>query len=383
MGQGDTAQAGRQESGTGGNPISAGDQSRPDSILIWIFQAEGGSSWGGVVIVDSDRFAVGEIIPKARGSYTILAEDARGADLTPFGFEDGQVFIDWYWDSRLGRFLPTRNGPAGVSGQDGLGSEFDHVWTDVAWVGFGLGGQVLADVAPSRADTLFTFTFEAVSGDRWMGELYDLADAYAPGNSLATQYGAYRIDSEVTIGHRLKEIGTVTLTGAYIDFASGARLTIQGNDETQAHGSGGLGSERGLAWSGREWVDFGHGGAMQVDATPEIRLVLRDFGFASWAGGWSSQDRFPRMMADVNGGGRADVVGFGNAGVLVSLADQDGGFGGVDLVLQDFGVAPWAGGWSSQDRFPRMMADVNGNGRADVVGFGNAGVLVDPWIGYT
>ena len=89
------------------------------------------------------------------------------------------------------------------------------------------------------------------------------------------------------------------------------------------------------------------------------------------------------MMADVNGGGRADVVGFGNAGVLVSLADQDGGFGGVDLVLQDFGVAPWAGGWSSQDRFPRMMADVNGNGRADVVGFGNAGVLVDPWIGYT
>ena len=71
MGQGDTAQAGRQESGTGGSPISAGDQSRPDSILSWSFQAEGGSSWGGVVIADSDRFAVGDIIPTARGKYTL------------------------------------------------------------------------------------------------------------------------------------------------------------------------------------------------------------------------------------------------------------------------------------------------------------------------
>ena len=382
MGQGDTAQARRQQLGNGGSPISAGDQSRPDSILTWIFQAEGGSSWGGIVIADSDRFAVGDIIRAARGSYTILAEDAHGADLTPFGFEDGEVFIEWYWDPRPGRFLPTRNGPAGVSGQDGLGSEFDYVWTDTAWAGFGLGGQVLARVAPSRADTLFTFTFEAVSGDRWMGELYDLADAYAPGQTLETAFGIYRLVNEAPLEDRLTEIGSVTLNGTYFDHASGAHLTIQGPDGASAHGLDGLGSERGLVWTGRNWADFGQGGAMQADVPPEFRPAIRGFGFESHAGGWSSQDRFPRMLADVDGDGRADVLGFGNAGAWVSLANGAGGFGAAYLAITAFGFAPTAGGWASQDRFPRTLADINADGRADVVGFGNAGVWADPWVGY-
>lgn len=38
--------------------------------------------------------------------------------------------------------------------------------------------------------------------------------------------------------------------------------------------------------------------------------------------------------------------------------------------------APGAGGWSSDNLYTREPADVNGNGRADIVGFGHAGVCV-------
>jgi hypothetical protein len=31
-------------------------------------------------------------------------------------------------------------------------------------------------------------------------------------------------------------------------------------------------------------------------------------------------------------------------------------------------------GWTSQDLYPRTLADVNGDGKSDVVGFGNRGV---------
>ncbi|MFC7694029.1 FG-GAP-like repeat-containing protein [Paeniroseomonas aquatica] len=126
-------------------------------------------------------------------------------------------------------------------------------------------------------------------------------------------------------------------------------------------------------------VGFGNAGVYVSLATSNGNfgvptLKLADFG--NTAGGWSSNDRFPRELADVNGDGRADIVGFGNAGVYVALADGSGGFGPMALRQNNFGAGDSAGGWSSNDRFPRELADVNGDGRADIVGFGNAGVYV-------
>ena len=105
------------------------------------------------------------------------------------------------------------------------------------------------------------------------------------------------------------------------------------------------------------------------------RLWVDDFGFI--AGGWRVENH-PRMLADVNGDGRADVVGFGNDGVLVSLSTgisptPGTGFTSPTQWVDDFGFI--AGGWRVENH-PRMLADVNGDGRADVVGFGNDGVLV-------
>jgi hypothetical protein len=60
--------------------------------------------------------------------------------------------------------------------------------------------------------------------------------------------------------------------------------------------------------------------------------------------------------------------------VDVNAVPPDGSFQAPSFELAAFG--PAAGGWTSDDLYPRELADVNGDGRADIVGFGNAGVYV-------
>ena len=91
--------------------------------------------------------------------------------------------------------------------------------------------------------------------------------------------------------------------------------------------------------------------------------------------GWVSQDRYPLQMGDVNGDGLADIVAFGGGGTYVSLAQANGGFT-TQLVSNEFGYGADAGSWLSQDRNPRFVADVNGDGYDDIVGFHNDGVYV-------
>ncbi|WP_198153651.1 tyrosinase family protein [Catenuloplanes japonicus] len=100
------------------------------------------------------------------------------------------------------------------------------------------------------------------------------------------------------------------------------------------------------------------------------KLVLPAFGFA--AGGWRTT-RHIRILADITGDGRPDIVGFGEDGVWVALNDGGGGFGPARRVIDNFAIG--AGGWQL-DRHPRLLADVTGDGRADIVGFGNTGVLI-------
>ncbi len=119
--------------------------------------------------------------------------------------------------------------------------------------------------------------------------------------------------------------------------------------------------------------DYGFGrvnAAKAVGRARTPRLVVGNFGYN--AGGWRV-DRHPRFLADITGNGRADIVGFGNAGVWVSRNNGNGTFQGPQLVVGNFGYN--AGGWRV-DRHPRILADITGNGRADIVGFGNAGVWV-------
>ncbi|QCU79419.1 VCBS repeat-containing protein [Citricoccus sp. SGAir0253] len=98
------------------------------------------------------------------------------------------------------------------------------------------------------------------------------------------------------------------------------------------------------------------------------RLKLRNMGAAQ---GWSNA-RHVRTVADVDGDGRGDLVGFGHAGVYVSYAQPDGSFTPAALKVRDFGYAQ---GWRVGVH-PRQLADLNGNGTADIVGFGYSGVTI-------
>jgi hypothetical protein len=73
------------------------------------------------------------------------------------------------------------------------------------------------------------------------------------------------------------------------------------------------------------------------------------FGASTGAGGWSSDGTYPRLLGDVNGDGNADVVGFGKSGVYVSLGNGAGAFAAPAFVLAAFGAEASAGGWSSND----------------------------------
>jgi hypothetical protein len=79
----------------------------------------------------------------------------------------------------------------------------------------------------------------------------------------------------------------------------------------------------------------------------------------------------------VTGNGLDDIVGFGADGVYVALANGNGTFQQPVLALpNEFGALSSAGGWTSQNEYPRLLGDVTGNGMADIVGFGQAGVFV-------
>jgi hypothetical protein len=97
--------------------------------------------------------------------------------------------------------------------------------------------------------------------------------------------------------------------------------------------------------------------------------VLSSFGTNT--GGWTNQNIYPRMMADVNGDGKSDIVGFGYGGVYVSLSTTERkqlapSFAQPVWVVRGFTVEQ---GWSDNNKCPRYLADINNDGKADIIGF--------------
>lgn len=89
--------------------------------------------------------------------------------------------------------------------------------------------------------------------------------------------------------------------------------------------------------------------------------------------GWTLSST-KRYLADVNGDGMDDIVGFGYWGVLVAISTGTG-FETPQYWIYDFGTDALSGGWNNADH-TRRVADINGDGMFDIVGFGNSKTVV-------
>lgn len=113
-------------------------------------------------------------------------------------------------------------------------------------------------------------------------------------------------------------------------------------------------------------VSLGSSGYQQLDIWYEDMVTET---------GWSV-DRHERMLGDVNGDGYLDLVGFGEDGVTIALRDPETPhFVASGCPLPQFGYSQETGGWR-KDRHIRTVADVDGDGSDDLIGFGEYGVHV-------
>ncbi len=85
---------------------------------------------------------------------------------------------------------------------------------------------------------------------------------------------------------------------------------------------------------------------------------------------WNNAD-YVRLLGDVNGDGKADIIGFGIQGTYMSLSGGSS-FQAITLVVSNYGSDQY---WNNTDHV-RTVADVNGDGKMDLVGFGDSNVFV-------
>ena len=110
------------------------------------------------------------------------------------------------------------------------------------------------------------------------------------------------------------------------------------------------------------WTALGKGDGTFV----EKGLVVNNFGFNQ---GWRVENH-PRFVVDINGDGHADIVGFGDAGVWTALSNRNGTFQEGRFVLNNFGFNQ---GWRVE-KHPRFLTKLTSDNFLDIVGFGDAGV---------
>ncbi len=100
----------------------------------------------------------------------------------------------------------------------------------------------------------------------------------------------------------------------------------------------------------------------------EAERWVDNFGYSASTGSWRI-DTHPRVLADVNGDGKDDVVGFSNSGVWVAPSTGSR-FLPMSQWVSGYG---YSNGWRLNKHL-RVLAEVDGDERMVVVGFAHSGV---------
>lgn len=230
-----------------------------------------------------------------------------------------------------------------VAVSSGAGFASPTLWTiEFVWGDFDASPRLVGDInGDGKADIVGfrgTGSFAALSTGRRFDGLRKVTDDFAPNGSSdwSSQNTHPRFLADVNGDGRSDIVGCKDL-GCYVALANE---------------SDSFGETKRQAWI----KDF----ATQVDGTTSSE-------------GWVSMDQYPRALADVDGDGRADILGFGERGVWLSYSlgnsfqakEEDG------LILAAFGERSET--WSRQSQAPRLVGDIDGDGRADIVGFAKDG----------
>jgi hypothetical protein len=122
----------------------------------------------------------------------------------------------------------------------------------------------------------------------------------------------------------------------------------------------------------QDMIRFGEGSTDVAIATISgfraFKFWNTDFSYSK---GWRER-RHLRRVGDVNGDGKADIVGFGEDGVYVAVSTGRS-FTFQGKWLNDLSYT--SGAWRITEH-ERRVADVNGDNKADLIAFGNFGVYV-------
>ena len=253
----------------------------------------------------------------------------------------------------------------------GWGPEYPRVLADVNGdkiqdiVGFGIHGTWLAIAPPSNSVIFALKDFGYETGWRTDLHVRAMGDVNADGMDDIVGFGNDGVFRALSTG---AAFGSVDYVVADFGYNQGWR-----NDKHVRLLADINGDKR------KDIVAFGEHGVWVSVATSKAGdfsapfFAVGDFGYLQ---GWRN-DRHIRTTADLNGDTLQDIIGFGEHGVWVALANGTG-FDSPQLVLTEFAIS--AGGWQIT-RHPRIMADIDNDTRDDIIGFGNDGVWISRSLG--
>ena len=275
------------------------------------------------------------------GTYTVVSQFAPVSKWTPdYSFAQG-------WRADL---HPRVTGDVNGDGKDDL-------------IGFGYGGVFVAlSNGINGFQTVSRWSTDFSYNQGWRAELHPRMVGDMNGDGADDLVGFGYGGVFVALSNGVSGFQTVSRWSTDFTYNQGWRAELHSRVVGDVNGDG-----------ADDLIGFGNGGVFAAlsNGVDGFQTVSRWSTEFSYHQGWRA-DLHPRMMGDVNGDGVDDAVGFGNGGVFVALSNGVNGFQTVSRWTTDLSYNQ---GWRTA-LHPRMLGDMNGDGKDDLIGFGYGGIFV-------